>query len=503
MTGYGCAAGAFKCRQKRPLALNGNAGGLMMYRFNQQNKRARAFSTGKQHCTAFDLRAFGLRRHDQALAEVTRIIHSCNLSRARALCEQMLARSPQDADALALLGQIAMHEDRWPDAIAVLDRALRIRVDPWSLCNLGNCYCKTGQLAEAEYCLRGAVDLKPDLVRAHISLAVVLHGLRRFDAALAQLATAATLDANDHQIPMRRGCALVELGLLDEAQQAFAQAARLAGKFTYPRLVAFDRATFNEAMGPSRSIAPPQFLQDLTQQTDYRYVVQISCDPLYMRKHGLPFIRSFAEHARNSNLLHVHVYDPDDRIVDEVREVARQAGLARFALSCENCPFPQNEKQQRKSYYACGRLLHLPHWLKCYDRPVLSLDVDIIVKGGLDPLIAAAAGNDLALNRREPIDSPWLDVIANIIVANPTAAARRYLAAAGNYALHLIKREREAWLVDQSALFCVLKMMARYTQPPAVAWISEAQQACLWHYGAANEHSVLDPNYRKYADKSI
>jgi tetratricopeptide (TPR) repeat protein len=440
---------------------------------------------------------------DQALVEIARLIHSGDRTRARELCERMLTRAPQDADALALLGQIAMHDDRWADAIAALDRALQIRVDPWSLVNLGNCYCKTGQLASAEYCLRGAIDLKPDLVRAHISLAVALHGLRRFDAALAQLAMAAKLDANDHQIPMRRGCALVELGLFDEAQQAYAQAARLAGKFIYPRLVAFDRATFDDAMDPSRPIAPPQLLQDLTQEADYRYVVLISCDPPYMRKHGLPFIRSFAEHAQDGNLLHVHVCDPDDRIVDEVRQVARQAGLARFGMSTDSCPFSRDEKQQRKSYYACGRLVHLPHWLDCYRRPVLSLDVDIIVKGGLGSLIDAAAGKDLALNRREPVDSPWLDVIANIIVANPTAAARRYLTAAGNYALRWIGCERDAWLVDQSALFCVLKMMARYAQPPAVAWISEAQQASLWHYGAANEHSVLDPDYRRYADKSI
>ncbi len=437
---------------------------------------------------------------DQALAEVRQLVHSGNRARARELCEQVLARSPQDADALVWLGQIAMDDDRWAEAIAIFDRALRIRVDPWSLGNLGNCYCKTGRLAEAEYCLRGAIDLKPDLVRAHVSLAVALHGLRRFDAALDQLAVAGKLDAGDHQIPMRRGCTLVELGLLDDAQHAFAQAARLAGRFIYPRLVAFDRATFDEIGGASRAIAPPQVLRDLTQQGEFRYVVLISCDPLYMRKYGLPYIRSFAEHAQGDNLLHVHVYDPDDRIVDEVRQVAQQAGLARFAMSSEASPFTQDDAQRRKSYYACGRLMHLPYWLKCYQRPVLSLDVDIIVKAGLDSLIDAAAGNDLALNRREPIDSPWLDVIANIIVANPTAAARRYLATAGNYALQWVERERDAWLVDQTALFCVLKMMERYARPPTVAWISQSQQSCLWHYGAANEHSMGDPGYRKYAD---
>ena len=436
---------------------------------------------------------------DQRLAEIPRLLHAGNRARARELCEQLLAHAPQDPDALMWLGQIAMDEDRWPEAIAIFDRALRIRVDPWSLGNLGNCYCKTGQLADAEYCLRAAIDLKPDLVRAHVSLAVVLHGLRQFDAALAQLAVAEKLDAKDHQISMRRGCTLVELGREDDAQQAFAQSAGVAGKFTYSRLVAFDRATFDASVAAVRTVAPPRMLQDPPPQAGYRYVVLISCDPAYMRKYGFAFIRSFAEHAQGDNLLHVHVYDPDERIVDESRAVAREAGLARFAMSTDSCPYPQSEKQQRKSYYACGRLVHLPFWLDTYQRPVLSLDVDIIVKAGLDSLIDAAAGNDLALNRREPIDSPWLDVIANIIVANPTAAARRYLTTVGNCALKWIEREREGWLVDQTALFCVLKMMQRYAQPPAVAWITESQQAALWHYGAANEHSLVHPTYRKYA----
>jgi Tfp pilus assembly protein PilF len=436
---------------------------------------------------------------DQALDEIARLVRAGDPAQARRLCERVLAQSPEDADVLIWLAQIAMDDALWAEAIAAFDRALRIRLDPWSLGNLAMCYCRTGRLTEAEHCLRGALGLKPDLVRAHVNLAAVLHGLRRFDDALAQLATAFALDATDYQIAMRQGNALTELGRFDDAQAAYAHAARLAGKFVYPRIVAFDRTTLGEITSRPRAIAPPRMLDDIDRPLDYRYVVLISCDPAYLRKHGFAFIRSFAEHAQGGNLLHVHVYDADDPLIDETREVARQAGLVRIAMSTEKCPFPRSEPQQRKSYYACGRLLHLPYWLNHYQRPLLSLDVDVIVKGRLDSLVGAATGGDLALNLREPIDSPWLDVIANIIIAKPTAAARRYLEAVGQYALRYIEREREAWLVDQTALFCVLKMMARFGEPPTVAWIAESQHPCLWHYGGANEHSAGDPRYLKYA----
>jgi hypothetical protein len=436
---------------------------------------------------------------DEALAEIARLTSAGDYGQARKLCEQLLEQAPDDADALVWMGRLAIEDTLWHEAIGFFDRAMQIRLDPWSLGNLGMCYCRLGQLKEAEHCLRGAIGLKPDLARAHANLAAVLHGLQRFDEALAQLAIAEKLDAGDYQVPMRRGCALVELNRYEEAQAAFAESAQRAGKFVYPRIVAFDRATLAAVTAAPRAIPPPQMLDDHAARGDTRYVVLISCDTAYMRKHGFAFIRSFAEHAQGNNLLHVHIYDPDGTIVAETREVAREAALAQVALSTEQCPYPAHEAQRRKSYYACGRLVHMPYWLQHYQRPVLSLDVDMIVKGRLDLLLDAAAGSDLALNRREPIDSPWLDVIANIIIANPTAAARRYLEAVGNYALRYIEREPAAWLVDQSGLFCVLRMMQRFGTPPTVTWITESQHPSLWHYGAANEHSVGDPRYLKYA----
>ena len=438
---------------------------------------------------------------NHALEGIARLVQSGNRQQARVECEELIAAAPQDADALAWLGRIAMGEFRWDDAVAAYDRALRIRVDPWTLGNLGVCHWKLGHLDEAEYCLRGAVEIKPGFTRGHVSLANVLHGLQRFDAALVQLSVAAELDAADHQIPMRRGCALAALGRYDEAQQMFALSVELAGRFSYPRLVAFDRATFDAVTGTDEAVPRPSLvLQEGAQEDAFRYVVLISCNPPYVRKYGFPFIRSFAEHVRRDSLLHLHIYDPDATIIDEVRDLIVKTGLARYAVTTETCPFPAHETKQRKAYYACGRLVHLPYWLACYGRPVLSLDVDFIVESPLDGLIDAAWQCDVGLNPRDPVDSPWLDVIANIIVANPTPACVSYFTAVKNYALMYLRREPEGWLVDQSALFCVLKMLARFAAPPSVAWIPADRQTCLWHIGHAYDHLLQDPRYRKYAD---
>ena len=437
---------------------------------------------------------------DPAIDEIAGLVQLSDWRQARARCEELLAASPRHADALVWLGRIAMGEYRWQDAIAALDQALQLRVDPWTLGNLGMCHWKIGHLGEAEYCLRGALEIKPAFTRAHVSLAIVLHALRRFDAALAQLEVAEKLDARDHQIPARRGCALAALGRYDEAQQMFAESAALAGRFSYSRLIAFDRATYDAVSGAEEAVSPPRLvLQTGAPAGGSRYVTLISCNPPYVRKYGLSFIRSFADQTGGDNALHLHIYDPDDTILDEVENVLSRSRLTRCAVTTESCPFPAHHAQQRKAYYACGRLVHLPYWLDHYRCPILSLDVDFIVTSVLDGLVAAARQCDVGLNRRDPVDSPWLDVIANIIVANPTPASRRYFATVGNYALNYLGREPAAWLVDQSALYCVLKMMERFYAPPKVAWIPAGRQACLWHIGHAYAHHLDDPRYLRYA----
>lgn len=436
-----------------------------------------------------------------ALLEKTeRLIRAGDYASARALCEQLVAKSPADADALAALGRIAMLQYRWPDAIRLFDQALCVRADPVTLANLGNCYWKTGELDQAEYCLRGALALKPGFAMACIGIATLHHANGRFAEALAELDAVLQAAPAEHQAQTRRGCALARLGRYDEAQAAFNKAVADAGHFIYPRLVSFTADMWALASGPARALAAPQTAIAVGNAADADYVSLISCNPPYVRKFGLPFLRSFADHAPDRGLLHLHIYDPDDGIIGEVRDEVARSGLKRFVATTEQSPFPAERPLQRRAWYACGRLVHMSRWLAQYARPILCLDVDFIVEDGLSELVAKARDVDVALNPRVPIDSPWLDIIANIIVANPTPAAIAYFSAVSNYALATLEREPDSWLVDQTALYCVLAMMRRFSREPAIAWLApDAADGLLWHIGHAYEHLLDDPRYRKYA----
>jgi tetratricopeptide (TPR) repeat protein len=421
------------------------------------------------------------------------------LDAARAMCERLLDADPRDGDAHMWRGLISMSELRWSAAAAAFEAALAIRIEPWSFGNLGACYLKLGRLDDAGHRLRRALELKPDLLGAHITLATVLHGLRQFDAALAQLDQAARIKSNDAEVESRRGCSLLELDRYDEAQHAFQRAAAGAADFVYARLASFDRATYESITRSRRTIAPPEPATPAN-RAGARGVVLVSCNPDYARKYGMPFLRSYAEHAQAHDLLHLHIVDADARIVDEMLDVAARSGLDKFAVTVEESPFPVHEVQRRRAYYACARLLHLPYWLESYKLPILSLDVDFIVESPVEVLFESVAGHDMCLNARRPIDSPWLDVIANVIVANPTPRAREFFEGVANYAHALLEREPKAWLVDQTSLYCVLKMRGRFGSRPSVKWLPQAHQSGLWHIGHGYDYLLEDPRFRRYAN---
>jgi len=434
------------------------------------------------------------------LEEADRLVQTGDYPAARKLCEKIIAENAADADALATLGRVAMLQYRWAEAIGLFDQALCVRTDPVTLTNLGICYWKTGEIDQAEYCLRGALEVEPGFAAARTGIATLHHACGRFEQALAELDVVLRVVPGEHQAQTRRGCALARLERYDEAQAAFENAAAGAGTFIYPRLVSFDAATWTQVSGPMRAMASPQIAFAVGSAEDADYISLVSCNPPYVRKFGVPFLRSFADHAPDRGLLHLHVYDPDDGIVGEVQKEVARSGLKRFVLTTERSPFPAARPFQRRAYYACGRLVHMSRWLEQYARPVLCLDVDFIVESGLSELVAKARGVDVALNPRVPMDSPWLDIIANIIIANPTPAAIAFFSAVSNYAMAMLEREPESWLVDQTALYCVLAMMRRYATEPKIAWLApDAAEGLLWHIGHAYEHLLDDPRYKKYA----
>ena len=191
--------------------------------------------------------------------------------------------------------------------------------------------------------------------------------------------------------------------------------------------------------------------------------------------------------------------DPDGQFADYLSWLIGHIDLPRLRVTTERSPLKTNvDKMARRTYYSCGRFMQMTRMLADYGRPIVCFDVDATLQAPVQRLIEHAHGKDLGLIQREPPDSPWLDVVANIVVANPTAQSSRYFELVRNYVLYFMHRGKLFWHLDQIELYCVLKMMARYAAAPRVAWIKTELRETLWHIGQSYGDKMKDERYSRY-----
>ncbi len=151
-----------------------------------------------------------------------------DLSRAEALYRQVLTQSPDQPDALHLLGLIAHQQGRPDVALELIGRAIRLKgAEPGYHGNLGLVYQALGRFDEAAASHRRALALAPAFAEAHCNLGYVL--VRQGHAAEAVEACRRALALRPDLAPARYNLALA-FDALGESALAEAQCRKaLAG----------------------------------------------------------------------------------------------------------------------------------------------------------------------------------------------------------------------------------------------------------------------------------
>ena len=212
-----------------------------------------AATSGPDHSSPLDL--------DQVRA----LKHQGKLDEALVLCRQLLARNPDDIDAVVVIAEILVARGERDEAIATYSRQIELRpdralayykrgnllkdagqseaavadydraigIDPnyaYALCNRGVVLSRLGRLEAALESYDRAVAITPDDVVAQFNRADVLRELERSEEALVAYGHILAMKPDHLQSYCNRGVLLTELERYDEARADFERALSLSSE---------------------------------------------------------------------------------------------------------------------------------------------------------------------------------------------------------------------------------------------------------------------------------
>jgi tetratricopeptide (TPR) repeat protein len=147
------------------------------------------------------------------------------LAEAEALYRQILNAQPGHAEALHMIGVLAIQSGRFDIAVEWIQRALALdATNPASYSNLGEAYRQSGRLREALTSYERALTLKAEFPVAQYNLGLTLAALGRFDEALASFDRTLELQPDNAAVHVSRAKVLQRLDRLNEAAAAYRRA---------------------------------------------------------------------------------------------------------------------------------------------------------------------------------------------------------------------------------------------------------------------------------------
>jgi protein O-GlcNAc transferase len=150
------------------------------------------------------------------------------LAEAEACYRSVLAAEPGNADALNMLGIVALQSGRSDTAVELIRQAIKTNATNAAyFYNLGVALRANGKLSEAIDAARRAVGLKPDMAEAHFNLGSFLYEEGKLEEAVAAYRQTIRFQPGIAQAHSNLGEALRRLGRPREAEAAGREALRL------------------------------------------------------------------------------------------------------------------------------------------------------------------------------------------------------------------------------------------------------------------------------------
>ena len=176
---------------------------------------------------------------DMLLRQALELQKAERFSEAEELCHRVLAKTPEHALALYILGTLGVDFDA-ELAVKYFERAAAREPDnAYYQLSLGEAWSKLADYSPAIKHFQRACELKPKFVEALFGLAEAYHNFDKADLALATYERVIEIDSDHPQVRLGMASALSSLGRMDEAAACLREAIdkRLNAQAAYQALV--------------------------------------------------------------------------------------------------------------------------------------------------------------------------------------------------------------------------------------------------------------------------
>ena len=202
-----------------------------------------------------------------------------------------------------------------------------------------------------------------------------------------------------------------------------------------------------------------------------KYVVMASGDRRYLGLYGSRYIGQFTKCAPHDATLHLHCLDVERKDLNTLVRMIVGNGVRNFMVTYEDTTALAS--RDRKSFYACARLIRLPEFLRHHGAPVLLTDIDIVLQTGLSKWVRRNRDARFSILHRDPSINPSVDLVCAVMMAHPNGANFRFLWLVRRFLVNVFARPGQSfWLLDQLSLHCINRYLEALTGRSAVGRIS-------------------------------
>ncbi len=194
------------------------------------------------------------------------------------------------------------------------------------------------------------------------------------------------------------------------------------------------------------------------------------CDPCYFSLHAESLMASLQHYAPGS-ALHLHLYDPGQAQFDALVRLRQRYPAVRLSETWERTRLAGLDVEKRVIYFQSARFIRLYSALRATGRPLVTVDIDSLIRGPVEELVAAAHSGK--------------NVLASMVYASPSPASLRFFeGVARRLAAHLLAGVQTEML-DQRCLWKLYmmqrKMLRFWRIPQRFSDWDLGDDSIIWH----------------------